>query len=187
MNKSKEKIVQQSKRWLCEALMNLMSEGKSYTTITVKEISEKALLSRRTFYRHFKNKNELLKEYTLLLFNDYFEIVLKNNPTSFKDVITIYFSFWNKNIEILKCLKENGLFFTFVEQHNNLIENITVNILKFKSNWHNYDDYIDAQYMTLYSIGGLWIILSKWIDDPYRKPPTEMSDILIKAFKNFLN
>lgn len=187
MLNGKQMIVNQSKRWLCEALITLMEDGKPYESITVKEISEKATLDRRTFYRHFKNKDYILKEYTMILFNDYLEVVIQNKPEHFKDVINIYFSFWNENIKLLKCLKRNGLFFNFVEQYNNLIEDVVADVLKIETTWHNYDSSIDSQYMSLYSIGGLWNVLFRWIDDDNRKSPREMSDILTKALVNFLN
>lgn len=184
MESGKQKIVNQSKRWLCEALIEVMKE-KSYENITVKEISEKAMLARRTFYRHFKEKGDLLKEYTIILFNDYIEVVIRNEPKEFKDVIKIYFLFWNKNIEFLKCLKRNELFFVFVEQHSKLINTIIKNISKFKAPWHNFNDYEEMKYATIYSIGGLWNVLSEWIDEEDRKSADEVAQILVRAIENF--
>ncbi|MBZ9693497.1 TetR/AcrR family transcriptional regulator [Clostridium sp. M14] len=64
MKQKPNRIAEQSKKWLIEALFDLMEE-KPYSTITVKEISDKAQLSRRTFYRNFKVKEDLLCSKTI--------------------------------------------------------------------------------------------------------------------------
>ena len=43
------------------ALIELM-EKKSFDTITIKELCEKAQVNRSTFYSHYQNMNELLEE-----------------------------------------------------------------------------------------------------------------------------
>jgi AcrR family transcriptional regulator len=63
-------IAEQSKRWLVIALIELMQE-KPYSSISVKEIADKAQLSRRTFYRNFNIKEDLLTEYANYLFKEY--------------------------------------------------------------------------------------------------------------------
>ncbi|MFT8977736.1 helix-turn-helix domain-containing protein, partial [Liquorilactobacillus nagelii] len=54
-----ERLAEQSRAWLTEALFVLLQQ-ENYNEITVKKIAEQAQLSRRTFYRSFKNKDELL-------------------------------------------------------------------------------------------------------------------------------
>ena len=48
-----------SRQWLTAALWALMQE-KPFARITISEIAERAQLSRRTFYRNFSSKEELL-------------------------------------------------------------------------------------------------------------------------------
>lgn len=48
-----------SRRLMREALVSLMNE-KSYDSITVKEITDRADLNRATFYLHFSDKDDLL-------------------------------------------------------------------------------------------------------------------------------
>jgi AcrR family transcriptional regulator len=72
MNKQK----QQSMQWLTDALLTLMSE-KAYRGISITEICTRADLSRRTFYRLFESKEDILKEYVELLCLRYFELFKK--------------------------------------------------------------------------------------------------------------
>ncbi|MDR0685515.1 MAG: TetR/AcrR family transcriptional regulator [Spirochaetaceae bacterium] len=58
---SNNRQVQRTKGWIFEALMILMDE-KPYDKITVSDIVEKAGIARQTFYRNFKDKNEVIFE-----------------------------------------------------------------------------------------------------------------------------
>ena len=52
----KESIqVARSRNWIVNALLHLMKE-KTFYNISIKEICEKAGVSRLTYYRNFKNK-----------------------------------------------------------------------------------------------------------------------------------
>ena len=52
--------VQRSRRDLMNALESLLPE-KSFDDITVKDITDRALVSKNTFYNNFKDKEELLE------------------------------------------------------------------------------------------------------------------------------
>ncbi|SJT86381.1 Uncharacterised protein [Clostridioides difficile] len=51
--------------------------------------------------------------------------------------------------------------------------------------WHDYDNHIEEKYMVLYNIGGLWNVLSKWIDNKERESPKEIAQAIEKAIRNF--
>ncbi|AAK78700.1 AcrR family transcriptional regulator [Clostridium acetobutylicum] len=181
MKQKTNRIAEQSKKWLVQALLDLMRE-KPYSSISVKEIADRAQLSRRTFYRNFKIKEDLLSEYFNYLFEDYTESLKELTVLSINDVLITYFEFWNKHINELKLLKQNHLFYLIMEQANSFIPNIN----KFENvKWHDYDNHTEEEYIGLYSIGGLWNVLSNWIDRTDRQSPQEMAQIIIKAFRNF--
>ena len=56
----KDLRVRRTRALIGKALVELMRE-KSYNDITIKEIAERALVNRNTFYRHFRDKDDLLK------------------------------------------------------------------------------------------------------------------------------
>ncbi len=55
----KDRRIQKTQKLLHEALVSLMHE-KSYDSIVVKEILNRANVGRSTFYTHFRDKDELL-------------------------------------------------------------------------------------------------------------------------------
>ena len=48
-----------SREWLLEALISLMGE-KDYGQITISELAKRADLDRRTFYRHYGSKDQII-------------------------------------------------------------------------------------------------------------------------------
>ncbi len=181
MEEKTSRFTEQTKKWLIEALFDLMKE-KPYSIITVKEIADKAQLSRRTFYRNFKVKEDILSKYTNYLFEDYIKSIKEKNDFSFNSILINYFEFWDKHIKELELLKQNHLFYFIMEQINSFIPNIN----EFSEvQWHNYDNLIEEEYISRYNIGGLWNILYKWIDNKERESPKEMVQVIRKAISNF--
>ena len=54
--------IQRTRILLCNTLINLIAE-KGFDAISVKDIAERAMINRATFYRHFKDKFDLLDNY----------------------------------------------------------------------------------------------------------------------------
>ncbi len=181
MNQKTNRIAEQSKKWLVESLLDLMEE-KPYSTITVKEITDRAQLSRRTFYRNFKVKEDLLSQYTNYLFEEYISSIKEHSNLTFNNVLINYFEFWDKHINELKLLKQNHLFYFIMEKINLFIPDINKLV---NANWHNYDNNVEEEYIGSFSIGGLFNVLSRWAEAKKRKSPKEMAKIIEKGIANF--
>ena len=63
---------QRSREWMRTALFNLIAE-KEYEKISITEITDRAGLSRPTFYLHYSSKEEILIEYFSEIFTSIFE------------------------------------------------------------------------------------------------------------------
>jgi len=59
---------QRSRLWMRTALLELISE-KGYKKITITDITDRAGLSRPTFYLHYKSKDEILVDYLVAIFD----------------------------------------------------------------------------------------------------------------------
>lgn len=62
--------VRRTRKLLLDALTELTVE-RGYDEITVRDITERAMVNRSTFYRHYLDKDDLLNQYL----NDVFEVV----------------------------------------------------------------------------------------------------------------
>lgn len=174
--KSKNPIAEQSRRWLMEALILLMAE-KRYEEITVTEIADRALLSRRTFYRMFKSKEEMLEQYFQLLYEQYTECFDLETNLSYVHIVEVYFTFWEQHIDFLKILNKNHLLFILIEKYNDFLPVI------YKEVRGEDADNAELEYTLRFSSGGLWNVLSKWLEHDPRESPQKMAAIILEAIR----
>ncbi|MGV2436847.1 MAG UNVERIFIED_CONTAM: TetR/AcrR family transcriptional regulator [Anaerolineae bacterium] len=65
-----------TRQLLFETLVQLIVERQEYDPISVKDLADRAEISRSTFYMHFRDKDELLYE---VLSETYLELIRKNH------------------------------------------------------------------------------------------------------------
>lgn len=93
-NKKEDLRIQRTYKLLFDSLLSLLSE-KSFESISVTDICEKAMIHRTTFYKHFEDKYELLK-FCIKRFQNMF--TESSAPNIIKNDITNYYSNIVKNI-----------------------------------------------------------------------------------------
>ncbi len=89
MNKTNGKIAEQSKKKLAAALLEIMKQY-DYKEITITQITLEAQLSRKTFYRLFSDKDDIL---TLLfdgLFQECFTQIKAQQVQHYWDVVQVF-------------------------------------------------------------------------------------------------
>jgi AcrR family transcriptional regulator len=82
MGKKLDRRVQRTRRLLHEALMALILES-GFDSITVQDITDRADLSRATFYLHYKDKEELLINSLEAMFDALTATILPLSPETF--------------------------------------------------------------------------------------------------------
>ena len=120
MNKSESKYFNTAIRF-DKALLSLL-EKKPFEYITISEICRAAEVNRSTFYLHYENTNDLLKEtvvYVMEKFYSYFSIDSGNSPSGFAESETKDLIYINEKYlsPYLSYIQENqGLFLTVLSQ-----------------------------------------------------------------------
>lgn len=182
----KIKITRTSKKWLVNSLFDLM-RNKKYEDITVSEICDNAELSRRTFYRLFKNKNDLLDFYFGQIINEYSKIAkqklnnmkdLKN--ISFQDIIYIFLNFWWSEKDNAVILIKQNLFIDIFLKNINRWKSI---YKTFELSWHFDEDTENFKYISNFFIGGYINLISYWLISDNPKSTKEISEIIYSAIK----
>ncbi len=162
---------QQSQRWIIQALLDLM-EITEYNKISISAICRKADLDRRTFYRNFDSKNDVLEEYIKFLGEEYIKMYATiDNPCSYT-AVKFFFEFWSRHLSFIKKIKNCGLsdfifqhFEKFTKEHIELL--IGDNILK-----------LPIEYVFAYRIGGFWNAMLTWMAGDAILSPDEMASII---------
>lgn len=179
-NESENPISTRSKTWIVNALLQLMIE-KSFKDITVKEISERADLVRRTFYRNFNSKEEILHYYSEQLINEYMELLKIENELSLYNVSRVYFEFWSQHIDFLRVLKENNLLVFLLNKYDEYLPMLH-KILRSEHLKDYPEEY--AEYYVTFNAGGFWNVLLKWISEDPVKDPSKMAEIINDMMKS---
>ena len=175
----------QTKKLIIEALYELLDK-KDYHDITISRIVDKAALGRRTFYRYFKSKDEVIEYSTNLLMKEFADIIVLNHAETQDSIIESYFKFWENHIDILLLLNKAHLLY-FIE--DNLLPLIYEVALKTghindKTNKAKAkEEYEKYKYSFSIKLGGIWKSTIIWaLEDP-RKSPKQMSRIINDIIK----
>jgi len=165
-----------SKRLIRQTLIFLMSK-KKYDDITVKDICEKANLSRMTFYRNYSSKDDIFKEYTDERFQDFYFIISKDdvlNLDTFSIQLFEYLKKYQTQIEILRTANKE---FMLLNQFRNYSSYLLAKFkLESKYNRVNKD-------LVLFLAGGLYSLLLSWLENKMKQSPQEMADLFVSLIK----
>lgn len=159
-----------SREWLVNALLAMM-KTKPYSKITIKDICQKADLSRQTFYNFFETKDDIilfcikrcylemidgLKSKSSLLLSDITEELIKTFHEN-QDLIHLILS---QNLEHLLEYELASVIQIFAEQVNP------------ETSRHPY------RYGTAFLTGAIAHTVIYWFKDPQPIPPEQLAELL---------
>ena len=180
MNRTNGRIAEESKKRFTAALLELM-KVYPYPDITVTQLSQEAELSRKTFYRLFDDKDDVL---TLLfdgLYYECFAAIKVQNIKRYWDLVQLYFDFWGSRREILALLNKSGLLprlFEYVYRHGESIF-IAVRTMETAKEFAP-----TLPYLLAYSIGGMHSMLMKWVESGMSVPSEALIAQLRAGFQS---
>lgn len=186
MNKSESKYFNTAVRF-DKALLSLL-EKKPFEYITVSEICETAEVNRSTFYLHYENTSDLLKEtttYVLDNFASYFSIDAESVITQFtncdlQDLKFInekylypYLSFIKDNQQVFSAVLSQPTTFDAKSIFKRLFDNIFIPIL---DRFHYPRD--EQNYVMMFYLNGITAIITEWLKDGCQKSIEDISAII---------
>ncbi len=160
MNQKSLRTQQQIEKALFKLLQN-----KTYSEISIAEITRLAQVSRTSFYRHYKEKNDVLKEYLERLYANFIADIQNNHLTTLSQQLSAYLGFFQKNPAILAILLNAGF-------EGILINEQTIYLKKLLTIVH--PELKLADYAIAYQSGGIFMILAWWVKQNYRTPLSEL-------------
>lgn len=156
-----EKQKEQSKKWLCDALIMLM-KNNSFQDITITQICQEADLSRRTFYRLFSSKESLIVYHIQMLCESYSHLFDCESDRRLPNVSFLFFDFWGHHKDFLLLLKENHLESLLFETFSSMLPQIYMypNCKPIETS-----NQTIRYYMAIFCAGGYAMLLLKWIEN----------------------
>lgn len=163
---------------MASGLFELM-EHYDFREITVTQIAQEAELSRKTFYRLFDRKEDILN----YSFGQWFQTILDRirdeQMHSYWYAVQCYFDLCEQYKDRMALLKRQQilkLFFEFIEQNA-----VTVfEYIHSKKTAENYRDTLP--YFLAYSVGGMFSMLEKWVENDMDVPSEKLLSILKNGY-----
>lgn len=186
MKKTESKYFHTAERF-DKALLSLL-EKKPFEYVTVSELCEAAEVNRSTFYLHYENTSDVLKEasaYVLDNFASYFSVDMESITSKYATCDLQELNFINEEYlhPYLSFIKDNQrLFFTVLSQptvfdsraiFQRLFDNIFNPIL---DRFHYPRD--EQHYVMMFYLNGITAIISEWINENCQKSITDISAII---------
>jgi len=186
LNKAESKYFNTSLRF-DKALLTLL-EKKPFEYITISELCEAAGFNRSTFYLHYENTADLLKEataYVLDNFASYFSVDLKSITSKYAHCDLQELNFINEKYlhPYLSFIKENQRLFSAVLSQpgtfdsgaifQRLFDNIFNPIL---DRFHYPRD--EQHYVMMFYLNGITAIICEWLKEGCRKSIEEISTVI---------
>jgi AcrR family transcriptional regulator len=174
-----------TKKWIIEALFELL-KYKEYQDITISQIVNKAGLGRRTFYRYFKTKDEVMEYTTNFLMNQFANTVMINHADTLATITKSYFEFWENYIDLLLLLNKAHLLYYIEDNLLELIYEVALKVGHIPLDM-NYEDvmgkYNQYKYEFAFKLAGFWKVTLVWCSENPRKTPEEMSELIVSMVK----
>lgn len=174
--------VKYTREWTFEALYKLL-EFKEYEKIKISEIITKAGISRATFYRNFKNKDDIVKLKVKMFFEFfYMNIINHYKHVDHEDEIFLIHSFFNHVDEeekmISTVIKTNleYLMVSGILDIINMQKDQFYKIVLPNKKSENYTMEIVAS--------SAWTLLSRWIKNGKEETAQELVQIYLSTFKS---
>lgn len=174
MKKGNSMLAAQSKEWILQALLELMGK-KAFKEITVKEIAERAGLDRKTFYRNFDTKEDVLRLYLHGACQEYINELKKQDILTTYTIAKAYFTVCQKHISFFRKLEKNDLLVFLLLIFDEYLPAIHK---LFEAEKTSNNPLYYSEYALAYYTGGFWNISAKWIRDGAKKTPEEMANII---------
>lgn len=166
-----------SKRLITEALLELM-ETVPFSKISIRDIVEKAGLTRQTFYHNFESKEDVILHRLDELFDGFFQYIMDNKVCDCESIIWFYFRYWQSNDKFIKLLIKNNLVYILEIRYPEYFKVVQFVYLRDKS----ISD-IESEYVYAFITGAIINLLITWIKGGQVMSPKEMSVFVMKILE----
>ena len=167
-HKQANKTAIQSQHMIADALFSLMKR-KPFQQITVTEICEEAAIGRKTFYRNFEIKEDVVDFWLDLRCAEYKKDLLR---VPLEEKLYYHCAFLKKYAESLIILYCNGL-------HPLVEKKFSVFLPDTMPLWS--DDPVEQEYRSQYIVAGIEAIIRVWVTREFQESIDEIVEIAKRA------
>lgn len=175
---------------ICKTFVALLADH-DYNTLSMNDIASAAFIGRRTCYRYFSNKEEIIRAVVDGIGKGLTDEILKAQKMSDKAdplrMVTIfYFRFWEKNLDLIRNFKKARILHYISDEFENIILKVAMDI---KYNGTELTDEMLAEvfrsqkyYEFIFKLSGFWRVTVEWCSEEDRRSAEEMSEMVCSFF-----
>ena len=175
-------MIEDARKIIRTATLELL-KTKEYKDIQMKEIAEAAHVGRRTLYRYFGYKDEIMTNVVESLMDDLADVINQNGRLDLEGIAYSFFIFWERNIDVLRLLKKAHLMYLLEDNLPDLVMGVSLKT-KYKDltreEWEREMEQWSAEdkYNLSYMLAGYFKVAQLWMEEKNRKSPEEMAVIM---------
>lgn len=164
-----------------------LTEEKDYSEITVKELSERAKINKKTFYRHYSSLDNLLAEIYSKISDEFIEKILNYNiPQDLDKINREFFLFSEKNGKLYEKILCDCEYF-YAKQR--MIDNVMNTVWKKSEFMRKMNKYKQNIFLSFVRNAGVEMY-KQWIADGRKIPIEEMiemtNEIMCNGISSFI-
>ncbi|MBD5547029.1 MAG: TetR/AcrR family transcriptional regulator [Lachnospiraceae bacterium] len=187
MNPTQNPSALRSKKVITESLLLLMKKYP-YTEITVKQILLETDISRKTFYRNFSSKDDVLDAYIEAILQNYVETLAENENYSFIKMLDTIFDLCEEYKEFLLILRDYGLLYLLLVKLNSIILTEHYKIAKCHSaSQRNLINQSLSEYIVSFNIGGVWNVIVRWLENGMKDSADDIKASIVYYLSDIKN
>lgn len=173
VEKSQNPIAVRSRSMLQQAMLELLTE-QPYGQITVTALCEHAQLGRKTFYRNYAEKDDILREYIACLADGFLEKLREQAPFGDTAFAQTLFAYWKPYADLFRLLEQSGEF-RFVQRE---FERVAARV----GGWFTCpeamrEDRTFQRYCASFVSGGCYALLRDWMCGGAVEPVEQMTTL----------
>lgn len=172
---------EQSRQMIETAFFELLEE-KEYSQISVSEIVGRADVARRTFYRLYENKEDIIAHYFSQLCNEYQNSHGALERYDLQQIAMDYFSFWYRQKEKLLKLHKAGMDHMLYYG----ISTASTEVIRRRVADEQLRQSEEMGYFADYSVGGFINLLFRWINAGMEETPEQYAEKVSAAIMKVL-
>lgn len=183
MNPSKNPSALRSKSEITNSLLHLM-EQYPYSEISVKQIVAEAGIVRKTFYRNFSDKSDVLDAYLNGIMYEYVSVVQQIKDCRLPNVLNVIFRFCAMHKDLLLLLHKNHLLHLLLDKWNTFIPDVHDRIIDKDSAFFKTCQDLRMEYILAFNIGAVWNMIVMWIEHDMKESPEEIKETIVAYLNN---
>lgn len=144
---------------------------KPYSAISIAQITRVAHVFRTSFYRHYQQKDNVLKDYLQRLYNDIIKDIQTNHLTTLRQQLQLYLTFFKNNPRTLAILLSAGFEGILLDEQTKYLKSLLA---------VTHPDLKLNPYAISYQSGGIFMLLVWWVKQDYQTPLSVLLNYVTK-------